>query len=276
MRAVEEKLLYTQGSRFLVGFRDEESYPFEWHYHDAYEITLILKGEGQRFVGDNIEAYKEGDLVFLPPGLSHTWKSSASSHSNQAIYIQFDTNSFGAGTFESEDFKELQILMESKSGFYFESTNELKKNFKELLESSGVERVIKVLSLLKLLSIASPKPLSSESFEPEKDPVSREKMDILIRLIGQDNSIKVPEIAKHLSMSESSFRRFIKKNTGRSFVDFANMLQISEASQMLIESEYSVSEIALDCGYRNLSHFNRKFKEYKKMTPREFRNSHRA
>ena len=86
MRAVEEKLLYPRGSRFLIGFRDERSFPFEWHYHDAYEITLILKGEGQRFVGDSIEAYKAGDLIFLPPGLSHTWKSSASSLNNQAVY----------------------------------------------------------------------------------------------------------------------------------------------------------------------------------------------
>ena len=65
----------------------------------------------------------------------------------------------------------------------------------------------------------------------------------------------------------------MKKSSGRSLVDFVNMLRVSEASQMLMDGSRSISEIALECGYRNLSHFNRKFKEYKNLTPREFRKS---
>ena len=276
MRAVEEKLLYPQGSRLLVGYREEESYPFEWHYHDAFEITLILKGEGQRFVGDSIEAYNAGDLIFLPPGLSHTWKSSLSSTVNQAIYIQFEVNSFGHGFFEMEDFKELQALMKPSSGFAYRASDLLVKLFKNLLEVKGVLRVVEVLKLLKCLASMNGRSLSSKNFTPEKDPAGRKKMDLLIDIIGRGENLQVPEIASELNMSESSFRRFIKKNTGRSFIDFCNMIQINEASSMLIEGSNAISEIALDCGYRNLSHFNRKFKEYKKMTPREFRNQFKS
>ena len=273
MKAFEEKLIYTSGSRILVGLRQEKQFPFEWHYHDAYEITLVLKGEGQRFVGNSIEAYREGDLVFLPPELAHTWKSAENSNHNEAIYIQFGKNCLGSGTFEAEDFRELSRLMDSTQGFRFSFEKKFESLFQKCLEANGVERVLCLLKLLMKLSRSKSVELSSYLYKTEKDEHSRASMDVLMRILSSKEHMQVPEIAEALNMSESTFRRFIKKNTGRSFIDFTNMIQISEASQLLMESKLSISEVALECGYRNLSHFNRKFKEYKNVTPRKFRSS---
>lgn len=273
MKAFEEKLIYSEGSRFLVAAREEESFDFEWHYHDAFEITLILQGEGQRFVGDSIEAYRKGDFIFLPPGLPHTWSSSNNSKSNKAIYIQFEADSLGVDLNSAVEFKELNVILNDNNGFVIDSGNEFKELMLSVKNLSGVERVIQFLTLLKLIVRSKKRSLSSGSFRPEKDHENRAVMDRVMELIKGSPSVKVPEIASSVGMSESTFRRFIKKNTGRSFIDFINLMQISEACRLLIETENSVSRISMDCGYRNLSHFNRKFREYKNMTPRDFRKS---
>ena len=273
MKAFEEKLIYSGSSRLLVERRVESNFAFEWHYHDAYEITLILKGEGQRFVGDSIEAYKEGDLVFIPPHLAHTWKSAENSLKNEALYIQFSKDCLGVGCFDIEDFRDLKELMNSQGGFTFTVKKDLKQDFESILHVQGAERIIIFLSLLKKLAKGKKHELSSAHYKSDQDEETKKKMDQLMSIISSGAELEVPDIAKQLNMSESSFRRFVKKSSGRSLVDFVNMLRVSEASQMLMDGSRSISEIALECGYRNLSHFNRKFKEYKNLTPREFRKS---
>src|SRR5580658_10131926 len=50
--------------------------PFEWHYNREYELTLTLNSRGQRFVGDDMAPYGDGDLVLIGPKIPHTWCSS--------------------------------------------------------------------------------------------------------------------------------------------------------------------------------------------------------
>ena len=56
--------------------RLEDEIPFQWHHHPEFELTLTLNSQGQRYVGDDISAYRDGDLVLLGPNLPHTWNSS--------------------------------------------------------------------------------------------------------------------------------------------------------------------------------------------------------
>ena len=49
--------------------------PFQWHHHPEFELTLTLNSRGQRFIGDHIGEYGDGDLVLIGPNLPHTWVS---------------------------------------------------------------------------------------------------------------------------------------------------------------------------------------------------------
>lgn len=59
----------------MLDRRLEDKIPFEWHHHPEFELTLTLNSRGQRYVGDTIESYEDGDLVLVGPNLPHTWNS---------------------------------------------------------------------------------------------------------------------------------------------------------------------------------------------------------
>ncbi len=74
MKAQLERICYSETS-FAAFEREASEFPFYWHYHPEFELTLILDSSGQRFVGDSIADYGPGDLVLLGPDLPHSWRS---------------------------------------------------------------------------------------------------------------------------------------------------------------------------------------------------------
>ena len=84
--------------------------------------------------------------------------------------------------------------------------------------------------------------------------------------------ISIAEVKALVNMSEPTFRRFIKRHSGKSFVNLLNDIRLGAASRMLIENPTkNVSEIAYKCGFNNLSNFNRIFKKGKGLTPSPFK-----
>lgn len=72
-------------------------------------------------------------------------------------------------------------------------------------------------------------------------------------------------------MTEVSFSRFFKNRSGKTFINSLNDIRLGHASRMLIDTTHSVSEIAYNCGFNNISNFNRIFKKKKGCTPKEFK-----
>lgn len=75
--------------------------------------------------------------------------------------------------------------------------------------------------------------------------------------------IRLADVAKMVNMSEASFCRFIKQHTSKSFIDFLTDIRLGAASRALVDSSLSIAEIGYDCGFNNLSNFNRIFKKKK-------------
>jgi AraC-like DNA-binding protein len=82
------------------------------------------------------------------------------------------------------------------------------------------------------------------------------------------------EIAYRFDMSGSAFSRLIKKWTGMTFVNILNEIRVAHATKMLINSTDTISEIAYQCGFNNLSYFNKIFKEKKKVGPKQYRKNY--
>ena len=77
-----------------------------------------------------------------------------------------------------------------------------------------------------------------------------------------------------MSMSPSAFSRYFKRVMGKTFSRFVNELRIGQACRALLETDRPIAEIAYDCGFNNLSNFNRRFRELRGVSPRQFREQH--
>ena len=75
MKPIFEKVVVPTGASWTLFHRRLPAFPFEWHYHPEYELTFTLNSLGQRYIGDHIAPYGDGDLALVGPNLPHTWQS---------------------------------------------------------------------------------------------------------------------------------------------------------------------------------------------------------
>ena len=85
---------------FLLIKRTEKPRPdFLWHFHHAFELNLVVKGTGTRFIGDHIGHFNAGDLVLMGAELPHTWCSDPTLPQRKGVYhsiaIQFSERFIG-------------------------------------------------------------------------------------------------------------------------------------------------------------------------------------
>ena len=150
----------------------------------------------------------------------------------------------------------------------------------EMTDQSDARRFAQFVRVLDVLSHAPDEdrvPLVSQIYAPSlrKDHVgkiNRVKNWIVSHL---EDSFQLEDVAAHVGMSPKSFSRFFKKNTGKAFIQYVNELRIGLACRLLVQSDAGVSEICYAAGFRNLSNFNRQFRERKALSPREFRAAYR-
>src|SRR5260370_584979 len=97
LRARFEPIAAGEHASFACRLFSGRGWSFSWHFHPEIELTTILRGNGQRFVGDHIAEFSEGDLVLLGPTLPHTWYSRRPLRGlpHESVCIQFLPTCFG-------------------------------------------------------------------------------------------------------------------------------------------------------------------------------------
>jgi AraC-like DNA-binding protein len=98
-------------------------------------------------------------------------------------------------------------------------------------------------------------------------------MDRVMRYLQQRvaEPVTLEEVAAVAHLTPTAFCRFFKASTGKTLVGYLHELRVGMASRLLLETDLPVSEVALESGFPNLSNFNRRFREQKGVSPREFR-----
>ena len=72
-RPSREQIAHDPRTSFVCFRKRSESYAYDWHAHPEVELTLIISGRGQRFVGDSVATFAPGDVVLIGPETPHTW-----------------------------------------------------------------------------------------------------------------------------------------------------------------------------------------------------------
>ncbi len=275
----------SQKDCFYIVDRNKVSFTYPLHRHKEYELNFVENGAGVvRVVGDSVEQTAKYDLVLITSeNLEHVWKQGeCRSNSIHEITIQFSSDIFSDSLLMRNQFESIRKMLDrAKQGLVFPLSAIMKvysKLSKISEEQIGFYQILKILEILYELSLCeNSRELSNTSFtqvQPTSDSRRISKIESYIADHYRED-ITLPQLANLAGMTASSFSRFFKTRAGRTLSDYLIDIRIGAAARMLVDSTNTIQEICFECGFNNLSNFNRTFKRRKTITPKEFREVYR-
>ncbi len=243
---------------------------------------LVTESTGKRFIGNHISDFKPGNLAFLGPNIPHTYRNddkyyeAGSLLRAKSIVIHFAADSLGNDLLSLPESNMLHQLFE-QSAYGLEitgKTNEQVSNkLFDILSYTGLKRWLCLVDIL--LDIASSKETSRITGSPyigynEKE--STRLCNVFNWVVANlENNMTLNEAAAIAGMNPNAFSRFFSLRTRKTFSEFIKELRLQKAARLLIESEMPVTQICFDCGYNNISNFNRQFLDHYEMNPAKYR-----
>jgi AraC-like DNA-binding protein len=268
----------------MLNRRLDDGIPFQWHHHPEFELTLTLNSRGQRFIGDHIGEYGDGDLVLIGPNLPHTWASADKidrERPHVALVMWFLPNwAAPLGGVFTELRTIGDMLGRAKAGLRFSNAAaaRVRPLIEALFDRPAEERILSLIEVLALLSrdagaetLASPQAAVPASAD-------RTRIDRVLDHIHANYAgpVTIDELADIAALSPSGLHRLFRRHTHLSITDYLQRLRIGEACAMLSGSDRPVAFIADAVGYASLANFNRQFRGLKQMTPRDYRRRFRV
>ena len=250
-----------------------------WHYHEEYELHLIVRTRGKVFVGDYIGHFEPGHLVLTGPRLPHNWISTNVPAEGVAVrdrVLQFSDAPLREASVLIPELQDVLPLLErARHGIEFFGMSELTATrLDRIKQSHGLRRLAEFLDLMGELSRCTDvRSLSTVQLQSFEDDASLARISGIVDWVIEHcaEQFSMTDVCARVNMSESKFSRYFRRATGNTFTDFVNRLRINRACQLLMETDRYITNVCYDVGFNNVANFNRRFLQIKGMTPKEFR-----
>lgn len=270
---------------FYIADRHKTEFTYPIHCHAEYELNFTEHASGvRRVVGDSAEVIGDYDLVLITgKELEHVWEQhECTSKDIREITIQFPADLFLENILCKNQFDSIRRMLERAQcglSFPIQAIMKVYNRLDKLAsEEQGFYAVLDFFCILYELSICEDaRVLSSSSFakiETFSDSRRVQKVQKYIALHYKEE-IHLPRLADMVGMTPASFSRFFRLRTGKTLSDYIIDMRMGFATRMLVDSTRTVAEVCYDCGFNNLSNFNRTFKRKKGCSPKEFRENYR-
>jgi len=260
--------------------RLEAGIPFQWHYHPEFELTLTLNSRGQRFVGDHVGRYEEGDLVLVGPDVVHTWHSVSKYRSGpHTVFVLWFRPEWVRNL--AADIVELRpvgdLFARASAGLVF--SREISDRVRPIIESTFAstapdERLLAVLNILNLLAKDQAAcPLGSRAGASALSTMDRSRIDRVLDYIHlhYTQNITVDTLASEAALSRSGLHRLFRDHIRMTVSAYVMRLRVGAACALLSAADKPIAHVAAEVGYGTIANFERQFYRLQKMTPREYR-----
>jgi len=253
-----------------------------WHFHKEYELVMIEKGSGMKYIGDHVSSFDEGDLSLIGSNIPHLFRNSDDYYAQngeleaKSVFIHFKEDFMGSGFFEMPEMNAVRRLLDNSSlalEIHGKTKRSIIRKLHEINEENGMRRILSLLSILVELSESKDlKPLLSNSLTLRRSS-DTEKINKIFDFIQQNytQEIYVEEVASLLNMSAASFSRYFRHHTLKTFSDCVTEIRVSHACKLLMQNNHSVSQISYLSGFENISNFYRHFKRITGVKPKYYR-----
>lgn len=277
---LEEITPLSEKDCFYIVDRHKTEFTYPLHQHREYELNFVENASGvSRIVGDSVETVADYDLVLIcSENLEHAWDNGRCTSSDiREITVQFSPDLLSGTIMAKNQFASImKMFRDADHGVAF-SMHAIMKVYAELDRLAYVqedfERFLKFLKILHVLSKSEYRILASSSFShAERNPESRRVQKVKQYINDHyTEPLRLEDLSGLVGMTPTSFSRFFKLRTGKTLSDYILDIRLGFAARQLVDTARNISEICFECGFNNLSNFNRIFKSRRGVTPKEFR-----
>lgn len=243
----------------------------EMHYHDFYEIYIQNQGDRDHVVSNNYYRLSPKGVLMLKPNVLHQ-SITANPHTRTIIYFTAD---FLKKYYSDEMCAYLlsafnENILNLTSDNYYKISQLVRELTKEDLNSRHNHIFTKLADILLLIL------LNNEQTIENRDSAHHSLNNEISPLVSyvHENYLalnNIDEIADTFYITKSHLCRSFKKSTGYTIIQYINNLKIQRACQLLKETDKSITDISLDCGFNSTMYFCRTFKNTLNITPSEYR-----
>lgn len=259
-------------AKIYYGNTKGENTHYPMHWHNNIEIILVLSGEIKARVNNIDYLVKPGEILFVNSSELHETEAN-NKNEIEAITILL-----------SYEFVKQYYPKIDSYYFDFEGKEDEVEKIKELMIKCSEEyrkkgEIYELKVSMLLMELCSILIENCKVKRDTKNIVIKEErsMDNVKKAIAymEDNyeiNLSLKDIAYEIGMAPTYFERFFKKNTGETFYSYLNKIRLYYSYKELINTEHSITEIALNNGFANVKSFIEIFKKNYDMTPGKYRN----
>jgi len=277
------------GTREIVDFQEcpsillyknveYEEYPKHWH--TSTEIIMVVENDYQVICNGKLYSLDVGDILIIAPGVVHTIPEKKGT---RYILLANFSNCITLKAFDSIlSLIQPTIIVSEKNypSIYRQCQDLILNSTAEYFGNEQFKEVAVYNQLINLLLLVG-REYTKQSGIFTDAPVAnqQEYMQKFMTLCDYINnncteSLSVDDAANMVGFSKFHFSRLFKKFTGTTFYSYVNERRIAHATLLLLDSEKSITEVAIGSGFNSISSFIRIFKINRGCTPTEFRNMH--
>ncbi len=283
MKELLEQIKLNPDESYYIGIFQDHIDQSKWHYHQEYELSFITEGSGKRIVGDSVEEFHPGDLIFIGPRIPHVWFSESpmlkqhSGRTLESVYLLFNQDILPDGLTSLPEFSHVnRALRLSERGIRItgDTLNQVSRIMLQLPYLSGMKRLMFFYEIMDIIGCSTSfQFLASKSYVRSKFETANTRVKGIHEFLMKNyqEEINLEEIAEIVHMAPASTCRFFKSSTGLTIFEYLNKIKIDYACKLLLNTEMNIVDISYDCGFNNLSHFNKQFRKFMGQTPTQFR-----
>jgi AraC-like DNA-binding protein len=250
------------------------------HQHPEIQLTVIKESNGTLIAGDYVGPFHAGDVFVIGSNQPHVFRNDEKFFRKKsravAITVFFDDTTLGEPFWLLQEMKPLQWFLKNSSGG-FRVVGKKKKLLAEKIQAlaiaDGIDRLIHFFEILKALgSRKELQPLSKPFIQRNIKTYDGSRLNKIIEFTFKEfhRTITLKEVASLAHLSPEAFCKYFKTRTRKTYIGFLNEIRINHACRLLT-ADRTIADICYDCGFTNLSNFNRIFRKIKGITPREWR-----
>lgn len=253
-----------------------------YHFHPEYELILIEEGEGVSYVGDSERSMGPGDFMLIGPNLPHLWLSDdryympGCKERSHSIYAQFGPCLFPENLSGIPELSNIDALLRASArGLLFTGGNldSLAQEFRDAAACHGYRRWCSLMTLLHHLGTnARYCYLTSGDYDVTANSWEDKIVERINQYIAVNycQDVTLDELSALVHMNKSSLCRYYKRVTGMRIFDYLAQTRVDFSLKLLRSTSYSITQIALECGYNSPSHFYHQFRAITGYSPSEY------